>query len=161
MTQVEGGGLVLLPGEGRQIVMGGFDISILGTAGVTGGAYSLVQTSEPRPGGGPPLHVHRDAAESFYVVAGQYTMHLAGQDFDCPAGSYVHIPAGMAHTFRVMEADSRKLNLYTPSAMEGYFEELGEAIDRGADEVVLNDIAERYEMEVVGPAPEGYLSQRE
>ena len=32
---------------------------------------------------GPPLHIHRDAAESFYVIEGEYRFHLDGQDFAC------------------------------------------------------------------------------
>lgn len=160
MTEVEGGGVVLLPGEGRQIAMGGFDVVVLGTGESTSGAYALLQTSEASPSGGPPLHIHRDAAESFYVVSGAYSMHLAGQDFHCPPGSYVYVPAGMAHTFRVLEPASRKLNLFTPAAMVGYFEELGAAIAGGVDEAGLAEIAERYAMEVLGPAPDDYLNPR-
>ncbi|MEX2547485.1 MAG: cupin domain-containing protein [Chloroflexota bacterium] len=161
MTEIKGGGVVLFPGEGRHIVMGGFDVAVLATAESTGGAYALLETSEPTTKGGPPLHIHRDAAESFYVVAGAYSMHLAGQDYHCPPGSYVYVPAGMAHTFRVLEAGSKKLNLFTPAAMVGYFEELAAAIASGIDESGLAEIAERHAMEVLGPAPEDYLSRRD
>ncbi|MEO8571696.1 MAG: hypothetical protein ABI553_08325, partial [Chloroflexota bacterium] len=68
------------------------------------------------------------------------------------------IPAGMSHGFRVGGVPSRKLNLYTPAGMVGYFDDLAEAStagDVGPD--VLSEIAERYAMEVVGPVPEGYL----
>jgi mannose-6-phosphate isomerase-like protein (cupin superfamily) len=160
MTYIDGGGVVLVPGEGRQVVMGGFDIVVLATAESTSGAYSLLETSEPTPKGGPPLHIHHDAAESFYVVAGAYSMHLDGKDFHCPPGSYVYVPAGMAHTFRVLEAGSRKLNLFTPAAMVGYFDDLARAIADGTDEAGLEEIAEHYAMEVLGPAPEDYLSPR-
>ena len=50
-----------------------------------------------------------------------------------------------------------KLNLYTPAAMVGYFEELAEASGSGVDEEGLRNIAARYAMEVLGAAPEGYL----
>jgi hypothetical protein len=84
-------------------------------------------------------------------------MHIDGRDYRCPAGSFIHIPRGTPHTFRSSVGGSRKLNLYTPSAMEGYFDELAAAIRRGVDDEELSEIAERYEMEVLGPAPEGYL----
>jgi mannose-6-phosphate isomerase-like protein (cupin superfamily) len=161
VTQVDGGGVVLLPGEARQIVMGGFDITVLATAETTAGAYALLETNEPTPKGGPPLHIHRDAAESFYVIAGAYSMHLAGEDFHCVPGTYVYVPAGMAHTFRVLEPGSRKLNLFTPAAMVGYFEELADAIAGGADESDLEEIATRYSMDVLGPPPEDYLNPRD
>jgi hypothetical protein len=53
---------------------------------------------------------------------------------------------------------SRKLNLYTPAAMVGYFDKLSAALRDGrADEQTLSDMTDRYAMEVIGPVPEGYL----
>ncbi len=118
----------------------------------------MIETRETGVAGGPPV-IHRDAAESFYVIAGAYRMHLDGRDFDCPAGSYVYVPLGVPHTFRVLEKGSRKLNLYTPPAMEGYFDELSEAVKVGADETILAGIAARYSMEIVGPVPPEYLRE--
>ncbi len=111
MTVLEGGGLVLLPGESRTIRASGFRVLEYATAEVTGGLYSLIETVESEPGAGPPLHVHRNAAEAFYVIEGEYRMHLDGRDFLCAAGSFVYVPQGMAHTFVVARAGSRKLNL--------------------------------------------------
>ena len=157
MTTVAGGGVVLLPGEARRIDLGGFDVLVHADAGTTQGAFSLIETSEPAAGVGPPIHVHTDCAESFVVLAGRYRMHLDGRDFDCPAGSFVFVPKGMRHTFQTLDRDSRKLNLYTPAGMVGYFDELAAGITSGMDEDALDEIAERYAMEVVGPVPEGYL----
>ena len=53
---------------------------------------------------------------------------------------------------------SRKLNLYTPAAMIGYFDELADAARAGdGDPDALSQIALRYSMEVIGPVPEGYV----
>jgi hypothetical protein len=106
---------------------------------------------------GPPLHIHRDCAESFYVIHGEYRFHLDGRDFICSAGSFVYVPLGLTHTFSSLMPGSRKLNLYTPAAMVGYFDELALGINAGMDEAALDAIAGRYGMEVVGPVPEGYL----
>ena len=158
MEQVEGGGVVIRPADRNVIRMGDIDVVVLGSGEISGGQFALLETAERTPGGGPPLHVHRNAAESFYVLSGAYSMHLNGRDFECPAGSFIYIPSGMAHTFHSLEADSRKLNLFTPAAMEGYFSDLAEAIRTGLDERGMAEIAARYEMDVLGPAPEGYLS---
>ena len=157
MTSVGEGGLVLLPGEARRIEMGGIDVRVHADHAATGGAFSLVETAESIRGSGPPVHLHRDAAESFYVVAGEYEMYLEGREFRCPAGSFIYIPTGMPHTFRSLTESSRKLNIYTPAAMVGYFGDLADAIRQGVDDAGLADIAERYAMTVLGPAPQGYL----
>jgi mannose-6-phosphate isomerase-like protein (cupin superfamily) len=83
---------VLRPGEGRQIDLGGFRMSVKATSQRTGGAFSLLEADEP-PDFGPPLHVHHDAAEAFYVLEGEYLTFLDGREFSCPAGSFIFIPA--------------------------------------------------------------------
>lgn len=156
MSEVADGGVVLLPGEAKEVDLGGAKVVIHATGDETGEAFSLVETAESGAGFGPPLHVHRDAAESFFVIEGEYAMHLDGHDYRCPAGSFIYVPRGMPHTFKAA-VGSRKLNLYTPAAMVGYFEELAEAIRAGSGEERLSEIAERYSMTVLGPPPEGYL----
>jgi len=157
MGHVAGGGVVVAPGEARTLDLGGFGVTVLADGSDTGGQFSLIETGETQAGMGPPIHVHRDCAESFYVIAGVYRMHLDGQDFECPVGSFVYVPAGMRHTFQSAVDGSRKLNLYTPSGMVGYFDDLASALTDGLDDAGLDAIAERYQMEVVGPVPEGYL----
>ena len=41
--------------------------------------------------------------------------------------------------------------------MIGYFEELSDAIARGASDEDVAAIAERHAMDVIGPVPEGYV----
>jgi hypothetical protein len=41
--------------------------------------------------------------------------------------------------------------------MVGYFDELAEGIRSGMNDAALDEIAARYEMDVVGRVPEGYL----
>jgi hypothetical protein len=104
------------------------------------------------------MHIHHDAAEAFYILEGEYHVFVEGREFACPAGSFMYIPAGLVHGFRVGAVASRKLNLYAPAAMVGYFDELSASIAGGeADPDSLDAIAGRYGMEVTGPVPEGYL----
>ena len=148
--------IILRPGEGRSIDLGNFAMSVKATADDTDGAFTLLEADEP-PGFGPPMHIHREAAEAFYVVEGEYVIFVRDEEFVCPAGSFIYIPAGVPHGFRVGSIPSRKLNLYTPAAMIGYFEELSEALTRGGADADLADIAERHGMDIIGPVPEGYL----
>jgi quercetin dioxygenase-like cupin family protein len=148
---------VLQPGEGRSIDLGGFLMTVKATREDTDGAFTLLEATEP-PHFGPPMHIHRDAAEAFYVVDGEYIIFIDGNETRCAAGSFVYIPPGAVHGFRVGSVPSKKLNLYVPEAMVGYFDELAAAITSGeVDDGRLAAIAERYGMEVLGPVPEGYV----
>ena len=123
----------------------------------TAGAFTLLEAEEP-PDFGPPLHIHQNADEAFYVLEGEYFMFIEEEEWSCPAGSFVYIPKGLTHTFRVGKSASRKLNLFSPAAMVGYFDELSAAITAGeADPETLNAIAMRYGVHIVGPVPDTYL----
>jgi hypothetical protein len=123
----------------------------------TDGAFSLLEAAEPA-GFGPPMHIHRDVAEAFYVLEGEYLVFLEEREIRCPAGSFIYVPAGLRHGFRVGDVPSRKLNLYSPAAMVGYFDELSALIAAGEpDPARLDEIADRYGMDVTGAVPEGYL----
>jgi len=156
--RVGDGAVVLLPGEGRPIELGAFGVTVYTDGSTTDDAFSLIETVEGDPGIGPPMHIHRNCAESFFVLAGAYRMFVDDRTFECATGSFIYIPRGMRHTFVNTVPDSRKLNLYTPSAMVGYFEELAAGLGSGMDASALEAIAGRFAMEVVGPVPEGYLS---
>lgn len=157
MPQPPQSAFVLGPGEGRLIDLGNFTMVVKATADHTGAAFSLLEATEPA-GFGPPMHIHHDAAEAFYVLAGEYIVFLGEREFVCPTGSFIYIPAGTRHGFRVGSVPSRKLNLYAPAGMVGYFDELKASITDGeSDAERLEDMALRYGMEVVGDVPEGYL----
>jgi hypothetical protein len=105
------------------------------------------------------MHVHDDAAEAFYVLEGESLIFLDDEEWLCPAGSFIYIPAGVEPRFRVGRVSSRKLNIYLPAAMVGYFEKLAAADAAGTslDADALTGIAARHAMRVLGPVPDGYL----
>ncbi len=149
--------VVLRPGEGRSIDLGNFAMSLKADEVTTAGAFSLLEAAEPA-GFGPPMHIHRDAAEAFYVLEGEYRIFVDDDEWTCPAGSFIYIPAGTRHGFRVGASPSRKLNFYTPAAMVGYFDDLSGAIASGdASPDRLDQIARVHGMDVSGPMPDGYL----
>jgi mannose-6-phosphate isomerase-like protein (cupin superfamily) len=148
--------LFLTRGDGRQIDLGTFSMTLKAGGEETGGLFSLLEAEEP-PGFGPPLHIHHDAAEAFYVLEGEYVMYLGDREVTCPAGSFIFIPAGMRHGFKVGAVPSRKLNLFFPAAMVGYFDELSAAIARSEADDALDAIATRHAMEIVGPVPGSYV----
>ncbi|GAC1420110.1 MAG: hypothetical protein NVSMB57_14210 [Actinomycetota bacterium] len=146
---------VLQRGEGRVIDLGGFTMTLKADAEQSAGSFSLLEASEP-PGFGPPLHIHHDAAEAFYVLEGEYIILLPGREIPCPAGAFIFIPAGVEHGFRVGNVHSRKLNLYAPAAMVGYFDAVASASGQ-LEDATLSDLAAKHSMEVTGPRSKRYL----
>jgi mannose-6-phosphate isomerase-like protein (cupin superfamily) len=145
------------PGQGRPIDLGDFAMTVKASEVETAGVVSVLEATEP-PGFGPPIHVHHDCAEAFYVLAGEYVMYLEDEEVVCPAGSFIFIPQGARHGFRVGNVPSRKLNFYFPASMIGYFDELASALRRddvGDDD--LDAIAGAHGMEIVGPPSERYV----
>lgn len=116
------------------------------------------RAGEP-PDFGPPLHVHRDASEAFFVLEGEYLMFIEDEQTLCPPGTFVYVPPSTPHTFRVVSAGpGKKLNLFSPAAMTEFFEELAEAEATGSPTPEqLERIAVRNRMEVLGPVPDTYL----
>lgn len=144
------------PGEGRVIDLGDFAVTVKASESETGGLVSVLENEEP-PGFGPPIHVHHDCAEAFYVLAGEYIMNLEDREVVCPAGSFIFIPKGTRHGFRVGNVPSRKLNFYFPASMVAYFDDLAETLQRGSvSESELAGIADAHQMEIVGPPSERY-----
>ncbi len=150
---------ILLPGEARCLELGTFQALVVATDDQTSGEFTLLQTQREPPDFGPPMHLHRDAAEAFYVLEGEYLMYVEDGHELCPPGTFVYVPRAVPHTFKVVSSEpGKKLNLFSPGALVGFFEELAEAEAAGtAAPSELDTIAARHRMEVLGPVPETYL----
>ncbi|MEO6473347.1 MAG: cupin domain-containing protein, partial [Aeromicrobium sp.] len=148
-------GPIVLPDQGRLLDLGTFQAVVLADGGDTSGDLTVLQTQNEPPGFGPPLHRHRDAAEVFFVLEGEYLMLLDGEQQRCPPGTFVSVPGYVSHTFKVSSAGpGKKLNLFTPAARVGFFEDLAASEASGtATPAVLDEIATRNRMEVLGAVP--------
>jgi len=71
------------------------------------------------PGGlGPPTHRHPVSIEGFYVVEGAMNFHIEGRIVRAEAGTLVHLPRMIPHTFTVESEETRILNWYAPAGNE-------------------------------------------
>ena len=106
--------VALGPAEGEALWCVGALATVKAAAEQTAGAYSLVEDLAPK-GMGAPLHRHQADDEAFYVLEGELTFWLGT---DAPvraaAGSFVHIPGGTVHAFRVDSDTARFLIITTP-----------------------------------------------
>jgi quercetin dioxygenase-like cupin family protein len=120
------GAQVFRPGEGLRLTARGSDMVFTATAASTGGAFSFMERQLPPGGRRPPRHVHVNADEGFYVLAGEITFSLDDDTVTCGPGSFVLAPGGVMHSFgNDGDAPARILILHAP-AMDPYFLDLQE-----------------------------------
>lgn len=61
---------------------------------------AVIELTVP-PGGSPPLHVHHELEDSFLLLDGEMVVRCAEQTIVAKPGTYVVVPLGVEHTFRV------------------------------------------------------------
>ena len=118
--------------------------------------YALIEWVAPPGEESPPVHVHRETDEGFYVLAGTYAFLVDGRRVEAHAGSHVLVPRGCRHTFWNAGAETAGcLCVITPPAFAAYFRELADALaaDDSEDAAMRarRGLAARYDIEVVGP----------
>lgn len=93
----------------------------------TGGRLTAFDNVIP-PGTGPPVHLHDQQDETWWVLEGQLRFRLADAEHLAPAGSFVWVPRGVAHAFRNDgDVDARLLVMFTPGGIEPFFDQLAAA----------------------------------
>jgi mannose-6-phosphate isomerase-like protein (cupin superfamily) len=91
----------------------------------TGGAYSLTDSMVP-PQGDPPPHIHHREDEAFRVLEGELEVLVGENKFKAGAGSFVHLPKGVLHSYQnVGTGPARLLTLMVPAGLERFVEEVG------------------------------------
>jgi quercetin dioxygenase-like cupin family protein len=94
----------------------------------TSGKFALLEL-EGGPGGEPPLHVHRNEDELFYVLEGELKVCRGGQEITLGPGESALLPRNVPHTFKISSSHVRFLNYITPGGFEAYFRDLGQPLD--------------------------------
>ena len=148
--------LVSRHGEGERIWFTNAAMTVRAAAAATGGELTLLETTAP-VGHGPPLHVHHDEHEAFYVLEGELEIACGSERYRAGVGAFAFLPSGIAHTFRAIE-DSRVLTIAVPGGFEGFFRGVGRPAEGPAmpppsevDIAALRQVAGRFNTEFVGP----------
>jgi mannose-6-phosphate isomerase-like protein (cupin superfamily) len=120
-------------------------------------------------GGAPPLHVHHDTDETWYVIDGRITVFVGHERIEAGPGDFVLGPMGVPHTFLVSSARAEFLVTFSPAGthgpsgygVEGFFQDVAFPVVAGEaapepTEPDPEDFARRmlqYGIEMVGPPP--------
>jgi mannose-6-phosphate isomerase-like protein (cupin superfamily) len=154
--------IVVKPGEGRSVWLGGMGVAFKLSGAVTGGAFAVVEHPiEPGRLILPHVHVHED--EYSYVLEGTIGARVGDHEVVAGQGSYVIKPRGLMHTFwNAGPGRARLLEVIAPAGFEKYFAELAEAEDPDrrqelaakygvtySDEWVA-ELTSRYNLELLG-----------
>ena len=121
---------ILRAGEGRAAWVVGDLYTVKAGGEDTGGAFALIEVMIP-PRSGPPPHRHSREDEAFYVLEGEFEVHLDEQRLTAGPGSWVRMAKGSLHHFNNIGSKPGKiLILATPAGLDQFFLEAGrEATD--------------------------------
>jgi mannose-6-phosphate isomerase-like protein (cupin superfamily) len=144
--------------EGERIWFTNTSMTIKAAAATTGGELTLIESVAP-VGFGPPLHVHHDEHEAFYVLEGELEVVCGAERYRAAAGAFAFLPRGVAHTFLVAgDRPARFLSISSPGGFEGFFRGVGRPAEAPAlpprepvDIARLREVGERFNVEIVGP----------
>jgi len=100
---------------------------------------------------GPPLHVHREQDDTFFVLEGVLTVQAGEELIDLGPGDFATVPPGIAHTFDNIRKDQppvKVVNLMTPGGLDAQFRDTALA---ARDPAKIAKLREKYGVTTVGP----------
>ena len=106
----------------------------------------------------PPLHVHRRDDETFYVLEGELTLFVAGEQIVLGPGQAALAPRDVPHAYRVESEEARWLVITTPAGFDAFVREVAEPAPadelppagRPFDPAVLGQAAANVGIEILG-----------
>lgn len=124
---------------------------------------AVIELTVP-PGGSPPRHVHHTLDDSFLLLDGELVVRCAEATIAAQPGTYVVVPAGAEHTFRVtspgparmllVHADDSFLQLIEAAGTPTSELQLPPAGEFDLDTETLIRLNEEHDCHIVGPSLE-------
>jgi len=118
----------------------------------TGGNLYVYESTRVKPGG-PPLHVHYDQDEWWYILQGKFMIKVGDMIYQVQAGDSVFGPRNVPHCFaKVGEGEARMLMLFNPAGkMEAFFTAMSKGATKGMTPEQNAQFRKDHGFEVVGP----------
>ena len=106
--------IVVRPGEGRRVG----NVEFLARSRDTPRFNLAVITMQPRRDG-PDLHAHAEEDDSFYVLEGELTFIVDGDEVVAGPGTFVLVPPQVQHTFaNRSDSVARCINVHSPAGFD-------------------------------------------
>ncbi|CAI6083018.1 quercetin 2,3-dioxygenase [Cohnella sp. JJ-181] len=133
--------------------------SILVSGEDTNGEFCVVHCAVKKDDG-PPLHLHEQEDESFYILEGEVEMTIGEKVIVAKAAEYVFAPRGIPHTFKVKSDKAKFLVTAYPAGFDSFVKELGVPYEEGMEDRVgpptpeglqrLLEVAQKYHISFPG-----------
>lgn len=120
----------------------------------SGGAFALMEDNLKREFS-LGLHLHRQHAETFYILEGRVDFFVDGDWMTAPPGTTIHIPPGVPHALTLPDGQTGKLlMIFQPAGFDQYLAELATmSAEDLADEKRTEALAQRYDIVNLGGVP--------
>jgi mannose-6-phosphate isomerase-like protein (cupin superfamily) len=106
--------VVVGPGEGHRVGNIEFLARSADTPRFNFGIITMAANRE-----GPESHTHAEEDDSFYILEGELTFTVDGEELVAGPGTFVLVPPGVPHTFANRTGDPvRMLNLHAPAGFD-------------------------------------------
>jgi len=101
--------------------------------------------------GGPPLHIHLNQDEIFFIVEGEYLFQVGEVKYELKSGDTIFLPRKVPHTFAQKSEKGKMFFMFQPSGkMEDFFRSLGKLTAEPSPQEGAQLFA-KHDMQVVGP----------
>jgi mannose-6-phosphate isomerase-like protein (cupin superfamily) len=105
--------VIVRPGEGHHVA----NVEFLARSADTPRFNFSIITKQP--GDGPPLHVHPEEDDAFYILEGEIVMIVEEDEIVVGQGTFVLVPPGVGHTFaNRTQAVARIVNVHAPAGFD-------------------------------------------
>lgn len=116
----------------------------------TEGDLAVFEQTGLTPNGGPPLHIHPNQDEWFYVIEGDYKFQVAEEFFNLTKGDTIFLPRNVQHAFIQLSEKGKMIVSYLPAGkMEAFFKVTDSWTTPPSNEEIKK-VFEDHEMHIVG-----------
>ncbi len=156
--------LVVPPGEGKSVWLGGLGVDFKIWGEQTGRLFAVVEHPMV-PGRLVPPHVHVDEDEYSYVLQGRFGARVGEVDLLAGPGTYLLKPRNIPHTFwNPGPEPARMIETIAPAGFERFFDELADVFAAAGagppDQERMGELAARYHLSFVHPEWVPELAQK-
>ena len=147
---------LIAPGGGPSYDWSNDKIFVKVDADDSGAAYTIVEDNL-KSSFSLGLHMHREHAETFYILDGSVDFYIDGNWISAATGACLHIPPKTPHAAKITQEceAARMLMVFQPSGFDQFLVELSKMNEADfADEARMSALNEKYDIVPLGPVPD-------